>query len=374
MMATESPLSCTCNACGERWHQAAAPHRCPLCGERGRVTSEPGTLDAPEQVLPFEVDRAAAWQAILDHMGATDWAHPDLCTAHTPVALTRVWVPAWVFRGSYEGQYGATSVMKYILTHTSNVIIEKKVGTREEAHPVTGPLKNAFAVAGVIADATPLGRFVAPAADALARMRPVTPQDLDDAVVLSAGPAESDPAAVWKRTGEARMREHVVDSVKAIVSGDEVRNVRVQVDATWAAARAWVPAWRYEWRYGGATHAWLVDGRRVNGGVRIAGEVPLDEAEKARSAAPSLAQVGKEVGLWFLGFFFLAFLFEKRDALFGLSRSQVEGLSDVTVVVYMLAGIARLWRSGNKRAKRHGLHKAARADDREAARTRPVPA
>jgi hypothetical protein len=328
------------------------------------VEAASGSVDNPDQVLPFELDRAAAWDAILNHMANVQWAHPDLALHHQALALTKVWVPAWVYRGSYEGQYGALSVMKYTVTQKQGTFgREKPAGSREDAHPVTGTIKNTFALSVVTGEAGTATTFVDANATAVVEgLRPASVNDLEGAVLLPAESAASGADEAWRRAGEERMRAHAVESVKEIVSGNEVRDVRVQVTATWTAARVWLPMWRLAYRFEGESREVVVDGRRAAGAVRLQGELPLDEAAKKRhDDVEGRGQLGLVLG----GFALVGGVFVGHE----VAEAAGWGLA-ATGILPLVYAFRRMAEATDLLAQAQRERVAARDE----ARTRPVPA
>lgn len=105
-------LALACAACGARLDAAreAAARPCPYCGGTLVAGGDSAERIAPEAVLPFRIERAAAEQAARRWLRGLWFAPSDLKRAVTLERLVSLYAPYWTFDShtlsSWEGEAG----------------------------------------------------------------------------------------------------------------------------------------------------------------------------------------------------------------------------------------------------------------------------
>lgn len=90
----------TCSTCGASmsYDASAAGLRCPFCGSVRMVAQPDATTLAPQQVIPFQLDRDKAVTIMRNWLGRGFWRPGDLARQASVVTMVPVYVPYWVFR------------------------------------------------------------------------------------------------------------------------------------------------------------------------------------------------------------------------------------------------------------------------------------
>ena len=88
-----------CQGCGASmsYDAGAQTLRCPFCGSERLDSKDDARVLAPSRVVPFQVSRDSAIQAMRAFLGKGFWRPSDLSESAAVVKMAPVYVPYWIF-------------------------------------------------------------------------------------------------------------------------------------------------------------------------------------------------------------------------------------------------------------------------------------
>ncbi|MFO0960805.1 MAG: hypothetical protein U0800_25775 [Isosphaeraceae bacterium] len=268
-----------CRGCGAAMNYDARAQslKCPFCGSVDLAEDASKGILAPEFVIPFAFDRAAAEAHLRGWLGSSFWHPGDLRTGAELTELRAVYIPFWVF---------ATSVSTHWTADTSQV----PWGASASWYPVSGYRTGEYHDLWV-----PAGAGLNPA-----ETNALFPFDLNGAV----DPAGVDLADVLveqfsvsrryaRPLAQQRLEMFEAAAVAQSVPGSN-RNLHVNCLMTGATSRpGLVPVYVLAYRYKGKLFRYVVNGQT---------------GRSTGSAPTSMAKVGGVIGLVALAIFILFLL------------------------------------------------------------------
>ena len=106
-----------CPSCGAELicDETTVATACPYCGNPTVVPGQFTGALRPEFVIPFQVDKKGAIQALKKHYAGKIFLPKTFQSQHTVEKIQGVYVPFWLFNGQAEGsfRYGATRSTSY---------------------------------------------------------------------------------------------------------------------------------------------------------------------------------------------------------------------------------------------------------------------
>ena len=279
----------TCKSCGGEIlaEDTTAASHCPYCGNPVILTGRLSGGLKPDLVIPFQLDKKAAKDALRKHMSGKKLL-PKLFREESHLdEIKGVYVPFWLFDAGADGsgRYTATRIQTwsdsdYTYTKTSHFSASRSGKMEFRSIPVDG--------AGKIPD--DLMESVEPFD--IAQAQPFRPE------YLSGYLADRYDVDAEKSEGRAneRIRSSVGDALQDTVTGyDTVLAAQTNVQLRDAQAKyALFPVWLMTTTYKGETYLYAMNGQ--NG--RIAGNMPVDSGAFWKWYAIYAAATG--VGLWLL--------------------------------------------------------------------------
>jgi LSD1 subclass zinc finger protein len=236
-----------CRGCGATMNYDAGARslKCPFCGSVDLAEDESSGILAPEFVVPFALDRAAAEGRLRGFLGSSFWHPNDLRSEAQVHELRAVYVPFWLF---------ATNARTHWTADTSHT----PPGARADWYPISGYREAEYADLWV-----PAGEGIGPGElfavvpfDAAAGVPPGE-VDLEHAVVeqFSASRRYVRPLA------QGRLEALEAEAVAAGVPGRS-RNVHVNVLMEGATSRpALAPVYVMAYRYREKVYRFVMNGQ-----------------------------------------------------------------------------------------------------------------
>lgn len=257
-----------CRGCGAAMNYDAGARalKCPFCGSVDLTEDASKGILAPEFLIPFAFDRAAAETHLRQWLGSSFWHPNDLRAGAELTDLRAVYIPFWVF---------ATHVSTHWTADSSQV----PWGANASWYPVSGHRTGEYQDLWV-----PAGAGLNPA-----ETNALFPYDLREVV----DPKEVDLADVLveqfslsrryaRPLAQQRLESFETAAVATSIPGSH-RNVHVNCLMTGATSRpGLVPVYVLAYRYKGTLYRYVVNGQTG----RSTGSSPV-----------SLAKVGGVIGL-----------------------------------------------------------------------------
>jgi len=260
-VATHNFECCGCGA-SMSYDASAGALRCPFCGSERMDRKQDARVLAPDRVVPFRYDRAAAEQAMRGWLGKGFWRPGDLSERAAIVKMMPVYVPYWVFQARTHTYWTADSS-------------QTPFGARGDWYPLTGEHRGDYA--GLLVGA---GGALAPAETAalcpfdLAEGAPPEEVDLENVTVeqFSVGRKYARPLA---RQG---LESHELQACTVQYVPGRARNGKVNVKIEGLAGRpVLLPVWVMAYRYRERVYRFLVNGQTG----RSTGQAPFSYAKLA---------------------------------------------------------------------------------------------
>ena len=279
----------TCNSCGGEIvaDETTAATHCPYCGNPVILTGRLSGGLRPDCVIPFQLDKKAAKDALRKHMSGKKLLPKNFREESHLEEIKGVYVPFWLFdaEASGDGRYTATrsrtwSDSNYIYTETSHYSAVRSGKMTFSAIPVDG--------AGKLPD------------DLMESLEPFDFSQAKpfDSAYLSGYLANryDVDAEQSEQRANARIRESVETALQDTVRGYEsVRTQSLNVRTENGEAKyALFPVWLMTTAYQGKNYLYAMNGQ--NG--RIAGDMPIDPGAYRKWLAIYTAAIGG--GLWAL--------------------------------------------------------------------------
>jgi DNA-directed RNA polymerase subunit RPC12/RpoP len=240
-----------CERCGavETLEPGIAAAACAFCGTPA-VVEAPARADLvrPAGVLPFRIERHAAFERFRAWLRSL-WFRPnDLARSATLESMVGVYVPFWTFDAATSSRWRAEAGFR---RGSGNA-------RRVEWRWVEGTLERAFDDLPV-----PASRGLDP--DLARALEPFPTAQLEpyDPSYLSGFLAEEyalDLRSAWREAQE-RMEQALRAACREEVPGDDCRNLTVETRWSALAVKSGLlPVWIAAYRYGAGSHAYLVNG------------------------------------------------------------------------------------------------------------------
>jgi len=269
----EGLLTYTCNSCGGAivGDGTTAATECPFCGNPVMVPGQLSGALRPDLVVPFQLDKEAAKQALRDHYKGKVLLPKVFKDENHIDEIKGIYVPFWLHDTDASGsvRYKATTVRSwsdsnYIYTETSYFAVRRGGSVGFEKVPVDGSTKmeddlmesiEPFDIAGAVPFHTAyLSGFLA------------DKYDVDSATSIA-------------RANE-RIKRSTEDAFRSTVQGyttviPEASTVSFQ---NGAAHYALLPVWLLNTTWNGQKYTFAVNGQTG----RIAGDLPLDKGALTR--------------------------------------------------------------------------------------------
>lgn len=279
----------TCESCGGEImadENTAATH-CPYCGSPIIMTGQLSGGLKPDYVIPFQLDKKAAKDALRAHMTGKKLL-PKLFREESHLEeIKGVYVPFWLFdaQADADGHYTATrsrvwSDSDYIYTETSHFSASRSGHMGFSAIPVDGASK----IPNDLMESLEPFDF----SEAKPFQMEYLSGFLADRYDVSAEESES--------RANQRIRESVEDAMRDSVTGyNTVQTQNLSVHLENAQAKyALFPVWLMTTSYHGQNYLYAMNGQSG----KIAGDMPIDK--KAQYTWHAIFTAAFGAGLWAL--------------------------------------------------------------------------
>lgn len=110
--------------------------RCLYCGNQVEINSrQQSSVSLPNLIVPFLINREQAEQRFYDFLAEDDYTPDDIFDNKEDIKIIGFYSPGFAFRGKYEGNWSALSLVSYVTTNGHSV------GSEEQATPISGTIK-----------------------------------------------------------------------------------------------------------------------------------------------------------------------------------------------------------------------------------------
>lgn len=291
-VATIGTQVLTCRGCGATTESDLLATSCQFCGGVLVSATNPAGLVAPEAVVPFGIDKAAADKAFVSWVRSRRFAPSSLKGVNATEAITGTYVPHWTYDAQTATDYDGQRGEHYYTTETYTVS-DGKGGTRTETRQVqhtrwyhaSGHVERFF------------DDVLVPASHHLPqeRLDKAGPWALDGAVAYqpdylagySALRYDVDPDVGREQAGEA-MKQVIREDCRRDIGGDEQRVNQMNVHYAQVMFKlVLLPLWIASYLYGGKSFQVVVN---ANTG-EVIGDRPYSKIKIALAVLAALVVI-----------------------------------------------------------------------------------
>jgi LSD1 subclass zinc finger protein len=288
----------TCSGCGATTESDTLSDRCQFCGSPLVADTDAGELIAPEAVVPFGVDKAAAREAFRRWVTSRWFAPSALKKVGATEGMAGTYLPHWTFDADTTTDYTGQRGEHYWETETYTEMVDGRPQTRTRQvqrtawYPAAGTVSRAFD--DVLVPATtqvPRKRLAELGPWELGSAKPYQPAYLSGYRTLR---YDIEPDAGLE-SAKATMREVIEDDCRHDIGGDEqrVRSMNTHY-AEIMFKLLLLPVWMAAYMYAG--RAWPV---MINANTgEVIGDRPYSKTKIALTVFAALIVVAAAIYLY----------------------------------------------------------------------------
>lgn len=237
-----------CSGCGASmsYDAGAEALQCPFCGSVDMRAEADAKILAPDRVIPFNLDRAEAENAMRAWLRRGFWRPGDLARAASVVKINSVYVPYWVFQATTH---------TYWTADTS----QTPAGARGDWYPLSGEHRGSYS--GMLIGASGAltsGETAAICPFDLSQGKPPDAVDLDNVTVEQF----SVPRKYARPLARQGLEQSEAQACESAYVPARARNVHVNVRIeSMSSEPVLLPVWIMAYRYRDQLYRFLLNGQ-----------------------------------------------------------------------------------------------------------------
>lgn len=324
-----------CSSCGAEliFDPGTQMTNCNFCGSKFEIDkAQDEEIVVPDGILPFQVTKEDYEHAVLSWLSEGDYTPDDILNSTIFDSVNGVYLPMWFFKGTYNGNWSASSGYDRLETYiakSGNKLVER-TRTVTDWRPSNGNCSGIFDCLAFAGVGKGIKNDIAIYSHGTTFNRgELKPYDSKYTLGFNLIEYTVDEIDTWETLGKAQADRYVESLTKGRIPGDRYKDFYLDVLYTKEKPlRTYVPFWITNYKYNNSEFHVYMDGTTTS---RIQGVRPVDENRKKEV---NKKYIPGHIGCVSSIIFFLFMAYGLKDVSKDTKSGLISGFFLVTLVLY----------------------------------------
>lgn len=277
----------SCKSCGASliFDPATQMSSCNFCGTKFEIdlAEKSNLVITPDKLFPFSITKDQFKNILLIWLSKGDYTPDDILTSSIFDEINGLYLPQYLYEGSYSGNWSASS--GYKKTESYVVVVDSKVKTKKRKftdwRPSNGQVANKYSILAFAGNLDVLPSTIA----SFMNQDTFDKEDLkpfksEYTSGFNIVPFDLDFENVWQSVGYKKAKELCLSDIKQRIPGDKYKDLVYDMNCEHIRiTNILSPAYIVNYEFGGKKFNVYMDGDKSK---RIEGERPIDKARQEK--------------------------------------------------------------------------------------------
>jgi hypothetical protein len=325
-----------CSSCGAEliFDPGTQMTNCNFCGSKFEIDKvQDEEIVTPDGILPFQVTKENYEHAVLTWLSEGDYTPDDILNSTIFDSVNGVYLPMWFFKGTYNGNWSASSGYDrretYLAKEGSKLV--ERTRTVTDWRPSNGNCSGIFDCLAFAGVGKGIKNDIAIYSHGTTFNRgELKPYDSKYTLGFNLIEYTVDEIDTWETLGKTQADSYVESITKGRIPGDRYKDFYLDVLYTKEKPlRTYVPFWITNYKYNDSEFHVYMDGTTT---TRIQGVRPVDEDRKKEV---NKKYIPGHIGCGITIFAFLVIAYGLQDMSDDKKYGPLWGLIIITIVLYI---------------------------------------